>query len=421
MPITLARRLRFGTTLAVASAASLVLFASGAEPPAPVPQAPEPVAQVQPLNSPARAGSMAPSLSVSGNRVLMSWIERSGSNAALRFAELGANGWSTARTAASGDNWFVNWADVPSVRRLSNGTLVAHWLQKSAASTYAYGVRLAYSTDGVKWSEPFSPHHDDTPTEHGFVSMFETASGGLGLVWLDGREMAPMPGMEHGAGDMTLRYAAYDARWKQVADERIDARVCECCPTSIAVTADGPLVAFRNRGDDETRDIFVSRLNGGAWSAPAAAHADGWRIDACPVNGPALDAAGTDVALAWFTGAGNENHAYAAFSSDAGRSFGTPVRLDDNRTLGRVGIARLGDGSAIAMWMEPVTGGAELRVRRVTKEGQRSAAKVVTPMSAARSSGYPRIVRQGARLVFAWTSVAADGTTQVQTAAAAVR
>ena len=49
-----------------------------------------------------------------------------------------------------GYDWFVNWADVPSVVRLANGTLAGHWLQKSGADTYAYDVRLAYSHDDGK-------------------------------------------------------------------------------------------------------------------------------------------------------------------------------------------------------------------------------------------------------------------------------
>ncbi len=71
--------------------------------------------------------------------------------------------------------------------RLPSGAIVAHWLQKSAASTYAYDVRLSYSTDdGKTWSPSFTPHHDGTPTEHGFASLFPMGEG-FGLVWLDGR------------------------------------------------------------------------------------------------------------------------------------------------------------------------------------------------------------------------------------------
>ena len=41
-------------------------------------------------------------------------------------------------------------------------------------------------------------------------------------------------------------------------------------------------------------------------------------------------------------------HAYAAFSSDAGRTFGAPIRLDETSALGRVDVALLPDGSALA-------------------------------------------------------------------------
>ena len=37
------------------------------------------------------------------------------------------------------------------------------------------------------------PHHDKTRTQHGFVSMFEMPAGGLGLVWLDGRNQGKQP------------------------------------------------------------------------------------------------------------------------------------------------------------------------------------------------------------------------------------
>ena len=128
-------------------------------------------------------------MSVSNRGVLVSWIERSGDLATLKFAERTASGWTAARTIASGRDWFVNWADVPSVLRLPSGAIVAHWLQKSGPSTYAYDVRLSHSTDdGKTWSPSYLPHHDRTQTEHGFASLFPMGDG-FGLVWLDGRAM----------------------------------------------------------------------------------------------------------------------------------------------------------------------------------------------------------------------------------------
>ena len=142
------------------------------------------------LVSPAAANSAQPQLSVQGDHAMLSWIERSGDTSALRFSERTATGWTDARTVASGTNWFVNWADVPSVVRLENGDLAAHWLQKSAGGTYAYDVRLSFSkNDGRTWSTSVTPHHDSTKTEHGFASLFQMPGAGLGLVWLDGRQM----------------------------------------------------------------------------------------------------------------------------------------------------------------------------------------------------------------------------------------
>jgi hypothetical protein len=344
---------------------------------------------------------------VSSRGVLLSWIERAGDLATLKFSERTARGWTAARTAASGRDWFVNWADVPSVLRLADGSLYAHWLQKSGADTYAYDVRLARSTDdGKTWAPSFTPHNDRSLSEHGFASLFQMPGAGLGLVWLDGRAMQAGHG-EHGGGDMSVRAATYDTRGAQISEGPVDLRVCECCPTAAAVTAEGPIVAYRDRSDTEIRDIYVSRLIGGKWSEAAPVHRDNWQIAACPVNGPALSANGTSVALAWFTAKGDQGHTYVAFSSDSGKTFGKPVQLDDASALGRVDVVLLEDGSAAATWIEFADGKAQFRMRRISRSGERSPAVGVAALAASRTSGYPRMASFGSELVFAWTDAGA--------------
>ena len=216
--------------------------------------------------------------------------------ATLKFAERTPSGWSPATAAAAGDDWFVNWADVPSVLRLDDGTLAAHWLQKSGAETYAYDVRLAHSKDdGRTWSASFTPHHDGTKREHGFASLFQMPGAGLGLIWLDGRAMGSAEGHDaHGTneGAMSVRYGTFDGAWKQTSEMPVDLRVCECCPTTAAMTSEGPIAAYRNRTDDEIRDIYVSRMENGKWTDGKPVHDDQWKIAACPVNGPMLSARG---------------------------------------------------------------------------------------------------------------------------------
>lgn len=368
------------------------------------------------LPSPAGLDSAQPQLSVSDRGVLLGWIERSGPTATLKYSERVSAGWSEPKVVASGTNWFVNWADVPSVVRLADGTLAAHWLQKSGPDTYAYDVRLSFSRDdGKTWAPSVTPHHDGTKTEHGFASLVQMPGSGLGLVWLDGRAMtAGHAG--HGGGDMSVRFATFDRQWKQTSDIAIDARVCECCPTAAAVTSDGPIVAFRDRSSDEIRDIFVSRLEKSKWTAPVAAHGDAWRISACPVNGPMLSARGRDVALAWFTATNDQPHAYGAFSIDAGRTFGPPIRLDDGASLGRVDVELLPDGSAVASHIEYAGQRARFDVRRIEPSGARSAAVTISGIEDGRTSGYPRMARNGDDLVFAW--IEGKGSLRVKTAVA---
>ena len=142
-----------------------------------IPAAQEASLTIQPMQSPAAAGSAQPQLTVSERGVLLSWIERTGTYAAFKFAERTATGWTD--TAAGGrrdrtgsstgqmSHRSFAWRTAPSTdigcRRAGRGT-------------YAYDVRLARSTDdGNTFSASFTPHHDGTQTEHGFASLVSDA------------------------------------------------------------------------------------------------------------------------------------------------------------------------------------------------------------------------------------------------------
>jgi hypothetical protein len=377
---------------------------------------------IQALESPAGANSSEPQMSVSSRGVLLSWIERVGTTTMLKFAERTGPGWTQPVTAASGPDWFLSYADVPSVQRLANGTLVAQWLENTDPQIEAYNLRMSYSKDdGKSWAAPFLPHNDGTRSQHGFASMFEVANNGLGIIWLDGRNSA-FDFDKPDTGTMELRYAAFDSNMKQTGDVEIDHRVCECCSTSAAMTADGPLVAFRDLTPESIRDIGVSRLDGAKWTDTNIVSPDKFSIDFCPVNGPAVSARGRDVAIAWFTVKNDVGEAFAAFSSDAGRTWTAPQRLDELGSLGRVDIEMLDDGSAVASWVEYAGGRTDLRLRRIDKSGARSPAVNIVAVSGGRASGFPRMARQGDQLIFAWSESASEnddsGALKVSTATA---
>jgi len=363
---------------------------------------------VEVVDPPAGVGAMAPGLVGDGEGALLSWLEPVGAGHRLRVARFDGEGWGDARTVREGEGFFANWADTPSVVVEADGRWLAHWLERLGDGAYAYGVWVAWSEDaGGSWAEPVWLHDDVSATEHGFVSLVPGAGGTL-AVWLDGRAMA-------GGGAMSLRAAA--AGEAPTAGEVLDARVCECCATAAVATPEGVVVAYRDRSEDEVRDISLVRGGARGWGEPYALAADGWRIPGCPVNGPALAADGRRVAAAWFTAAGGGPRVRAALSEDGGASFGPPVEVAAEGTVGRVGVALEPEGSAVVSWIGAFDGDGGERsdgageestphgavwLRRVSSDGAAGEPLPVAATSTARASGFPRLLVRGDEVWLAW-------------------
>ena len=353
------------------------------------------------IDPPAGPGALGPHLTTTKGRVLLSWIEPTPGRASehrVRVASLDPKGWGTPTTVTQGDDLFVNWADTPSVTAAGDGSLIAHWPRKSGPSTYAYDVHVGRSTDGGRsWQALGAAHDDGTQTEHGFVSVLPEGEGAR-LFWLDGRETSKQ-------GAMGLRTAALGA--SMGPSHVLDERVCDCCGTAAAVTSEGPVAIYRDRRDGEIRDISIVRRIGGRWTQPAPVAADGWKIPGCPVNGPSVAAAGRRLAVAWFTGAGDTPSVRVARSSDAGASFAPATELEGAAAVGRVAVALDAGGDALVAWLARIGGAdsdrAEVRAARVTSDGRRGPPRAVLTTTAGRAAGFPRMVRHGADLVFAWT------------------
>ena len=169
------------------SIVTLMLFAAGcAEKTATIK-----ITGVTPIATPAVAPASGPNICATPEGgALLSWVEKDTTNkiSTLKYANWQNNSWGDAQTIAQGKDWFVNWADFPALAAQSDGRLLANWMTKSAASTYAYDVILAQSSGDSKiWSEPFSPHNDKTPTEHGFVSIQPLSNGDFAVSWLVAR------------------------------------------------------------------------------------------------------------------------------------------------------------------------------------------------------------------------------------------
>ncbi len=380
-------------TLAFAVALLAASLTAAAPPPGDPPHANVPV--------PAAPGSVSPRLAAGADgTVVLSWLEPAGEAWALRFSRWDRDRWQAPRTVEMGDNWFVNWADLPSVTPVRPDFWVAQWLVRRPAGGYAYDVHLAVSTDGGdSFSPPLPAHGDDTDTEHGFVSTFPVAAG-AGLAWLDGRQTAT-------GGGMTLRTATLTPRSRLTEERQLDDLICDCCQTGATVSAEGPVVVYRDRSAGEVRDIYAVRSVDGNWLPGAPVAHDKWVIDGCPVNGPAVESAGREVVVAWFTAADGRPRVRLARSADSGSPFSAPVDVLDGDTVGRVGLALLDDGAAVVSALRPAAeGGAMLTLTRVTRDGAVGPAYELARGLSAFS--VPQLTRAGDSLLVSWP-VHSDG------------
>ena len=354
------------------------------------------------IDPPAAAGSIAPRLSQSGNRIILSWVEPDAAGVpSLRFAKRNREGWDVPTTAARDPFLAADSADIPSVVPIGASGLAAHWTVKRKGASHGRDLLVAFSGDGgASWSRPIRPHRDDTETEHGMATILPTGTrDAFGICWLDGRSGALS---EYGFGGTALYWADWAGEGFS-PEVLLDDRVCDCCKTSAALGPRGPLVAYRDRREGERRDLAVVRRDGAGWSAPKLVRGEGWSISACPTNGPSIAARGDRAAVTWFTAADVKPSVWVAPSTDGGATFGTAVRIDGGSPVGRVEATMLADGSTAVVWLERNGKDAEIRVRRVGPEGGLSAPVTVARTSPARASGYPTLTATGDRQVLvAW-------------------
>jgi hypothetical protein len=366
--------------------------------------------QLTRLPSPAPANSsLSRVVADESGEIYLSWVSQDAEQATLAFARLTSEGWDAAQVISEGRNWFVNWADFPVLSVDSSG-MVAHWLQMSATGTYDYDIRARfYAQDKATWTEARTIHTDGISAEHGFVSMLPLNDGTTLISWLDGRETV----RSEPPGAMTLRAGIFDKSGANVSEWELDHRVCDCCQTSSAMTENGPIIVYRDRSQQEVRDIYATRLVDGAWALPQAIHNDNWQIAGCPVNGPSVAAMNKRVAVAWFNAKDDVPKIQLVLSTDSGLSFSEPIVVESPNTNGRVDTTILDSGNIIVSWMDTV-GEAKIMLSRYDINGELLSTTEVAGSSPSRRSGFPIIEAVGNSVYVTWTDI--DATPQVKVA-----
>jgi hypothetical protein len=206
---------------------------------------------------------------------------------------------------------------------------------------------------------------------------------------------------------MTLRSAEVTSRGEVANGRVIDDAVCDCCQTDLTTIEEGYLAVYRDRSEEEIRDIKIARYSSetGEWSEPKAVHNDGWQIQACPVNGPRIVSNGNNVAVAWYTEADGSPAIYLSKSTDKGETFDEPILVagDSVQPAGRVDLLMTDDGRTFVSWLQADAGNGYVILTEVESDGTVGNQVHAGTTSSSRSSGFPRIVQQNNSILVAWT------------------
>ena len=391
-------------------------------------------------NVPGRANA-TPSIAAAGRFVAVAW-GASASGKADVFVAVSRDGGTTFGAAVQ-----VN--TVPGEGRLngempprvalgsSTGSslpeIVVLWTARGAATE----IKTARSRDGGRtFGKPTSLQVSGAAGDRGWPSLALDRSGRLHAIWLDHRGLAAAraarggasghkPGAPHDGVAMAQNSSLYHASitGSSATEHEITKGVCYCCKTALAAGADGTLfAAWRHVYPGSFRDMAfaTSRDGGRSFSAPVRVSEDGWAIEACPDDGPAMavDASGS-VHLAWPTVIGGDNPRGAIFYSTMPRDGQPFTKRQQVGTLGgpkpsHPQIVVDSRRRVFVAWDELANGRQTAAVREVRADatGATSFGPIVA-LSSSESGSYPALAAAGNRVLAAWATGGARSRVQV--------
>lgn len=285
------------------------------------------------------------------------------------------------------------------------GQLYVTWTQ-ALPTPYTGYVWFASSSDGgASFSAPVLVHHDRAEITHAFDSIAVAPNGRLYLSWVDKRDLVAAQAAGKPYPGAALYYTWSDDGGASFQPERkLADHSCECCRIALATKADGKAVAlWRHVFDGGIRDHAMAELDGAAPVTVHRASFGGWKLGACPHQGPAL-AQGGDWGwhMAWFDGGAKPGLYYArmdgaAWVTSPAKRFG-----DLKQQASRPALASHGE-QVWLVWKE-LTADSSLVKLALSADGGRSWQDSQQVASTAGASDHPQLVQWQGHTYLSWNT-----------------
>lgn len=261
---------------------------------------------------------------------------------------------------------------------------------------------LSISEDQGRHFTAPEPLSDMARTANSFQAVLAVdPRGDLHAFWHDERE-----GVDEARGN-DIFHTVLGANGKPLqSNQKIVDDVCSCCRLAVDFDTDGrPVLITRFIYPGNIRDHGLLKPEDGRaeWAATRATN-DSWKIEACPVHGPALSI-GRDgrYHVAWFTQGTKRQGLFYAYSDDRGRSFSEPMALGDpDRLPGHPDVLAAGDRVILA-WNE-FDGRKNRAMVKQSRDGGKTWSEAVATVESDAEVDFPFLLTDGQAIFLSWNS-----------------
>jgi hypothetical protein len=238
---------------------------------------------------------------------------------------------------------------------------------KPASALFASDLRLSRSLDGGLTFEAPLRVNEDRPISHSFEGLAVAPDGAVLLSWIDSREG------ENQAATYLARVVDRGSRVEHAM--RLDGDTCVCCRVDLAAGPRGTTILWRKVFPGSIRDMVLGLSSDGGRSLAAVTRVsvDGWQITACPHRGGRVGMDGRGrIYAAWYTEGVDGTPRVLVASSDDGRRFGPPRRLDTSAGTipDRVRLAVGSTGRVVVAWEDATAVRRRILIRRSPDAGR---------------------------------------------------
>lgn len=368
--------------------------------------------------------SGTPAIASSGARVVLSWTVAGPGGGGDVFVTVSNDGGrsfgSPVRVNALPGTVRIGGEQAPRVA-VTARTVAVVW---TARENDRAAIRLSASTDGGRtFGAPWRVHADGLSGTRGWPSVAIDQEERIHALWLDGRNAQAAVPMAAGAHEHNASGAMAEHRMSprqdvyravidhdgHITEAQVAASVCFCCKTAVAMRHDGTgLAAWRHVFPGGVRDIAIGAFAEPTGEAPPFTRVsdDGWKIDGCPEDGPAVAVAGNDAThIAWPTLVPGHTPVKGVFYAvaDRGGAFTPRARLDDGagETAAHPQIAVAPEGDVAVVWESSTVGARRILLRHRAPDGRWDAADTLNGDTA---GTYPAVAASDGAWIVAWAS-----------------